>query len=240
MSQSKRDPNTFEVAVHDSVGITEQHPGGRQQSPARHRDEILQKIRERQVELVQYYVKPHNKKARPVGEKDIPRVIKDGMRMAEMCLVGRGDYTLADALAHTQVDDQDPLRFFVYRTTNQKGEPDMFLFINPVIVGTSGTPVGELEGCMSFPEEPMKTVFRYPQVKLRFQTLAHRVNKRDGEPKADTQPYLTPFVDQYFRGMNARMVQHECAHLNGSNIYDKEHSILACEGGMDIRLDKKT
>lgn len=226
MSTSKHDPNTFEAFVHDDVGLAELHPGGVAEKKLT-QEEAMVKVRERQLELVSHYVKPHNKKGRIITAADVKRVVEEATLMSEMCLVGRGDYTLAPAIAHTQVNDTDPLRFFVY-SRHDIGKSE--IYVNPIILNTTGDLLGIPEGCLSFPEEPMKSIMRFNQVKVQFQTLYQKANK-DGMGEGEI--LLTPPVKKHFSGFMAKIFQHEVAHLNGKNMYDKDHSALDCENGVD-------
>jgi peptide deformylase len=140
--------------------------------------------------------------------------------MHEMCMVGRGDYSTAYAIAHSQINDEDPLRFFV----TVKGE----IYINPVIVSNHHELNQVQEGCMSYPEEPMKTVVRFKKITAKYRTVAHKVNSQTGEEVAE--PYLTKEIVSDFDGMMSHILQHECQHLNGWDIYSDGSSALKAIG----------
>jgi peptide deformylase len=179
------------------------------------REEAVKKVLERKVFLADKYVKPHNKKSRKVTEEDLDRVLEDAPIMHEMCLVGRGDYTTAYAIAHPQINDEDPLAFYV----TFEGQ----IVINPHIINHTRHFVDKREGCMSYPEEPMKTVLRYNKVTARYQTVVTNVEKDEkGEDK--TVYKLSPDVETKYEGAEAQVVQHECSHLLGHNIYDEGYS----------------
>lgn len=221
----EKDPNTLEVSVSDDVSASEVM--GQPDQPMS-REELMQKVLERKVFLSSKYAKAHQKKSRLVTEADIPRVIEDSNLMAEMCLVGRGEYNIAHALAHSQIEEEDPLRFFVLRR-QEDGQP--FIFINPVIRKLWGDLEGIQEGCMSYPEEPLKTVFRFKKATMEFQTLAQSVDKNTGKELSGV--FLSDVVKQNYSGLVARIVQHEVAHLNGWNIYNDGYTATCCEGGVD-------
>lgn len=218
MSQdNEKDPNTLEVSVHDEMPLGEQHPGGATKpAPEKtaeemdaEREAIMLQIMERKIFLSEKYVAPHKKPSRRVKEEDLARVIEDAKIMHEMCMVGRGEYTTAFAIAHSQINDQDPLRFFV----TYRGE----IFVNPVIVDKTHEIHQTQEGCMSYPEEPMKTVTRFKTVTVKYRTVAHKVSAESGEQLED--PYLTKELTSKFSGDFAQIMQHECQHLNGWDIY---------------------
>ncbi len=225
---SQKDPNTLEVSVTDTVGVAELGPGGptkgAPETPELTNEELAVKIRERQVELVKYYVEPHNKPSRMATDADVERIQKDATIMHEMCIAGRADYVQGHALAHTQINDTDPIRFFVWIEDDGRAR----VFINPVIETASGEMIAGEEGCMSYPSDLKKVVFRYKHVKLRFQTLGLKVDKATGEQTSEVFISEPGTVNIY--GHNARIVQHEVSHLNGHNIYDNDFSVFHCMG----------
>lgn len=176
------------------------------------RDETIQKVLERKVLLSNKYVKPHNKVSRKVKSSDLDRVLEDATFMHEMCLVGRADYTTAYAIAHPQIDEKDPLAFYV--------TIEGHIVINPVIVRYTHQFLDKKEGCMSYPEEPMKIVLRFNKVTMTYQTLIQKVK----EEKPQGKPTLSKKVTVEYSGTQAQVVQHELSHLLGHNIYDKDHT----------------
>lgn len=221
-SLTAKDPNTFEVSVTDTVGVAELTPGGpsepKPEDPTEQkteeeiqaeREEIIRKVLERKVELADKYVAPHTIAARHIKDEDIQRVLTEATLMHEMCMVGRGEYNTAYAIAHTQICSEDPLRFFV----TIKGE----IYINPVIVNNSHELHQTNEGCMSYPDEPMKTVTRFKKVTVRYRTISHKVDPTNGESVGGYA--LTKEITTEFEGMMSQIMQHECQHLNGWDIY---------------------
>lgn len=216
---NENDENTINVFVSDEVGLGD-GPGGVPPKPEEkpeksaeeieaEREAIIQKVVERKVFLADKYVKPHTKSSRRVKEEDLPRVLTEAAIMHEMCMVGRGEYNTAHAIAHSQIDSEDPLRFFV----TIKGE----IYINPVIVSHSHELNQEKEGCMSYPDEPMKSTMRFKKVTVKYRTVAHKVNVETGESLGSH--YLTKEITSEFDGAMAQIMQHECQHLNGWDIY---------------------
>lgn len=112
--------------------------------------------------------------------------------MIELCHKRNGNYPGAFALAHCQVDHENPLAFFVFS--------DGRIIINPTLVGGAG-PGRHREGCMSFPIAPMKTVMRYNFVTVKY------LDENFEEITRESQ------------GLEAAIFQHEIDHFNGKSIY---------------------
>lgn len=246
MSEEIKDPNTIELSVHETVGVSELHPGGKtvpkpttqevsvndtvglsEQTPGSPKDtkpagmsreDIIKYVLERKVFLSEHFVAPHHKKSRRVTNEDLLRVIEDAKVLHEICLVGRGDYNAAFAMAHPQIDDQDPLRFFI----TQEGQ----FYINPVIINHTKHLNDKKEGCMSNPSDPMKTVMRFHKITVRYQTIAYK--EKNGQ--VVSEPFLTPEVTAEYGSRESEILQHEMQHLNGSNIYFENASALDCVG----------
>ena len=210
----KKEGKTLEVEVNDTIGVSEAPTEEKGKTFEETREEIIKKVLERKVFLAGKYVKPHSKVARPVEEKDIPKLLEDAKVMHEMCLVGRADYSTAYAIAHTQIEEKDPMSFYV----TMEGQ----IIINPVIVRYTHQLIEKREGCMSYPEEPMKTVLRFHKITLRYQTLSQKVKKG----KITGEPQLTKVVVSEYAGQESQVIQHECSHLLGHNIYDKDYSAV--------------
>ena len=75
-------------------------------------------------------------------------------------------------------------------------EMDAIVMINPDILEAGGENIWGEEGCLSVPDQ-RGLVLRSEAVHVRYQTLT-------GE-----------WVEQYFQGFPARIIQHEIDHLNG-------------------------
>ncbi len=84
-----------------------------------------------------------------------------------------------------------------------KPQSEMFAFINPVITYKGGSMVKDTEGCLSVPNTWVD-VERFSEVELEF----------TGE---DGDRYKVKAEDFF-----ARIIQHECDHLDGVLIIDKE------------------
>lgn len=192
-------------------------PPGKATPSAQERQEQLPKeeVEKRRKIMLEYtrlsgrYCPPHNKKSRWVKPSDLPLVVADGKDLVAMCSLPRGKYSGISALAHPQIDDKNPLRFFVL--------PNGMVIINPVIINHTKVPVFKEEGCMSFPDNDIKKMVpRYNKVTVTYQTLTHEGEK--------TEPILSKPMTEGLNGGPAHVFQHECGHLNGCNIYDADYS----------------
>lgn len=172
-----------------------------------------QENKEDQINLLELYVKPHKKIARVVTEDDVKTVMKDATNMVKLSRMGRGYYQNAAAIAHPQINDKDPLRFFVLK--------DGFLIVNPEIIEHTRHTIDSQEGCMSFPSELMITVQRFNKIKVRFQAFIT-------DPNDENKVILSEFREEDLSGKLAKIFQHEIHHLNGVNIYDEDYSPETC------------
>ena len=144
------------------------------------------------------FVKPHQKISREVTQKDIKRVIKDGQLMFQLCHTKIGSYKSAYAIAHPQITDKDPLRFFV--TREQK------MIINPVIVRHTNAMMLKDEGCMTFSDTAPINKMRYHKCEVEFQQI-------------DEKGKLTAPRVWACKGIEAQIVQHEIDHFNCKYLY---------------------
>ena len=201
---------TAKVSVNESIKMTDvPNDAG----------DVMGRYYERQMEYLKRYVEPHKKLSRFITDKDINIVLSEGKVMLELCRIPRGIYGNIAAIAHPQINDVDPLRFFVTAAG--------MLIINPVIINHTKTPIFKDEGCMSYPEELIKKVARYNKIIVEYQTLLK------GE---DGKPALSPVITEGYNGNIANVFQHEIGHLNGVYIYDKDYS---AESSIGIPEEKK-
>ena len=159
------------------------------------------------LQLQERFVEPHSKKSRFVKRGDLPRLLSEAQIMLDLLTYPRGLYTDGKALAHPQIDTEDPLRFFVL--------PNGVIIVNPVIVNHTKAPVFKEEGCMSYPNEPVKTMLpRYNKIEMIYQTIV--------KDEKDESPRLSKAQRVDLNGESAWIAQHECGHFNGCHIYDKD------------------
>lgn len=154
------------------------------------------------MELIQ---KIGDKKSRKVLEKDIAEIRKLIPEIHAMCHVPIGFHGKgAMAISHCQVDQKDPMRFFVL--------VDGSTVINPTIKKCVGKIVRHDEGCMSYVDTThLIGVDRYKKIIVSFTGLANADSELE---EAECLP-LT--------GDLAYIFQHEVDHMNGKHIYDKQH-----------------
>lgn len=146
------------------------------------------------------YVEPHKVRSREVVESDLPRVLEEAHVLFQLCYTYHGLHAGGFAVAHPQIDDKEPLRFFV--TAEQE------IVINPEITNHTSTKVDHKEGCLSFPGLYPIVVQRWNKCEVRYQTLT-------------PEGKLSEFTNEPLTGRRARIFQHEIDHFDGKYIYDK-------------------
>lgn len=214
--QNPSQPSTLKVNVSETVKSNDVPMGGHgdSRSPSDIEKHIQQqKAMAEFIRLQGRFIPAHNKKARWVKAADLPKVLTDGKDLLNMCRIPRGEKKGAISMAHTMVNDQDPLRFFVI---NNGVNPSGMVIINPVIIDSTKVPTLQTEGCMAFPDKPAKNLVpRFNKITVTYQTLVKR--------EQDKEPILTNPITETLNGKSSFMFQHECSHLNGANIYDKDY-----------------
>lgn len=210
------EPETLSISVAEEIKTKEASPGTPASQLAKNKEENLppEEIEKRQKIMLEYtrlsgrYCEPHKVKSRWVTEKDMPRVLADGKDMVAMCALPRGKYNGVSALAHSQIENKDPLRFFVL--------PNGQVVINAIIINHTKALVDKKEGCMSYPDKDMVIVQRYNRVTVLYQSL----EKQEGSE----EPKLSKKLEENVNGGVAHVFQHELSHLNGSYIYNEDFS----------------
>ena len=211
----------LQVKAEELIKTKEKSPGNPPLTKAQIEEKLPpEEIERRQKALVEYtrlsgrYVPAHNKKARWVTSADIPAVVADGKDMVTMCQLPRGLYSGIAALAHPQIDDKDPLRFFVL--------PTGMVIINPVVTSHTKVPLFKDEGCLTFADRVAKTMVpRFNKITVTYQTLARKDDHSD--------PILSIPATEELSGGPSHTFQHEISHLNGINIYDEDFTAESCE-----------
>lgn len=212
----------FFVTAAETVKTVEKSPG----TPAMTKEQEEEKlppeeIEKRQKVILEYtrlsgrYCPPHNTKSRWVKQSDLPRVVADGKDMVAMCHLPRGEYSGIAALAHSQIEEKDPLRFFVL--------PNGMVVVNAIITEHTKVPIFKEEGCLSFVDrETKKMIPRYNKITVTYQTLARKDENSD--------PVLSKPATEELSGGPSHTFQHEISHLNGVSIYDEGYTAESCEG----------
>lgn len=139
-------------------------------------------------------IEPHKIKSREVIDADITRILEDAESMKKYV----GGHCVA--LAHSQIENNDPLRFFV----TQSGE----LIINPKITRHVNYTVDSNEGCMTYPDLEVTKKQRWHKIEVEYQTI---VDKKLSEKM---QIQLT--------GLRAFIFQHEINHFDAIYCYDEK------------------
>lgn len=150
-------------------------------------------------------VPPHSKVSREVTEKDVIRVTEEAKILYAICFEPMGLYKGAHAMAHPQIDDKDPLRFFV--TSDRK------IIINPVITRHSNYFVDSTEGCRTFSDKQQVIVPRWQKIEVDYVTIML-------DPKDKEKFKLSSGQHDNLSGFPAFIVQHETDHLNAKYIYE--------------------
>jgi len=212
--------DTLQINVAEEIVLKDIGPGTPAPTAKQTEEQLPpEEIEKRQKILTEFtrlsarYCLPHNKKSRWVTEADLPRVIADGKDLVAMCSLPRGKYSGIAALAHPQIDDRDPLRFFVL--------PNGMVVINPVITLKTKVPVFKKEGCMSHSTKEMKEMIPRPnKITVTYQTLAQKNN--------DSEPELSKSITETLNGGYGHIFVHEIDHLNGQDIYTENFDPEAC------------
>ena len=144
-------------------------------------------------------VTPHNIISREVTGEDLEVILKISKEMLEYCRKPMGIFKSILALAHAQVENKSPLRFFV--TT--EGE----IIVNPEIRRHTQSCVKSKEGCCSFPDRYSIEVDRWNKCEVDYYLL-----QEDGT--------LSELIYEKLSGVRAKMFQHEIQHFEGRYIYE--------------------
>ena len=146
------------------------------------------------------YIKPHKKVSQKVRSIHFQKIKDESKKMVALCREPRGRYAYALALAHCQVESENPLRFFVIR--------EGITVINPVMVNHTKVPVDSEEACMSFPEKAPVTVKRSHKCTVEYSLLGVST--------------ITGVQTKGFSGKPAKMFQHMIDLLDAKTIYDED------------------
>ena len=149
-------------------------------------------------------VPPHDKVSRTVTDKDIERVVEESKILHAICFEPMGMYGGAWAMHHSQIDDKDPLNFFV---TAEKR-----IIVNPKITRHTKTTVDSKEGCRSFSELPEIVVKRWNKIETEFQSVMV-------DPDNKNKFKLSSVITEGFNGFKSFVFQHEVGHSEGKLIY---------------------
>jgi peptide deformylase len=144
-------------------------------------------------------IDPHNKKSRLIKSSDYDRVLSDSQRIIQEAFSPTGIFRDVYSVAHPQITDRDPLRFFVLR--------DKTIVMNPIILNHTKTTVDSLEACLSFPSNFSITVQRWNKCVVRYEKL--NFDK------------TVEVIEANLNGLEAKIFQHEIDHLDAIYIYEQ-------------------
>lgn len=155
---------------------------------------------------------PHTKVARLVTKADLQRVFREAEEIYKMLNTPRGLYRGFFAIAQPQVDDQDPLRYFVVNNQTQEFHNwSSIVIVNPVIIRHTEHTVNSNEGCASFPLLPEKIVQSYNRMEVEYSPL---------EFTEDRKPVLGKRIIRNCHSKVAKVFFHEINHLDAKYIYE--------------------
>lgn len=224
---SKKDKKEEEPPAVLSINVAEEIkmkdvPPGTPAPTKKEKQEALppEEVAQRQKVMLEYtrlasrYCEPHTNKSKWVTKEDISRLVSDGNDLVAMCNLPRGKYSGIAALTHTQINNKDPLRFFVL--------PNGMVIINPIITDHTKALVDKDEACMSYPNRDIKkNIPRYNKITVMYQTLS-----KDDKDNV----ILSEVVTQELSGSQAHVFQHKIGHLNGkgSDIFTDDYNPESC------------
>lgn len=138
----------------------------------------------------------NNVVSREVTNDDLDRVIEEGMILHRLCNLPFGPFTGAVVLSHSQIEKNDPLRFFV----GQNGT----IIINPKITRHTSHKELKQEGCYRFPDQPKRFAERFYRIEWEYDMISV-----DDEGK---KVLIHGSGDQ--KGSNAQAAQHMIDHMD--------------------------
>lgn len=158
----------------------------------------------REETLAKMLVAPHEKISRDVTEKDISKITEGTKVLYELCFVPIGYYKGAYAMHHSQIDDKDPMNFFV--THERK------IIINPKITRHSNYTVDSKEACRTFSDQPQVIVPRWQKIEVEYVTVMI-------DPEDKEKFKLSGVIKESLSGFEAFVMQHEFDHGQAKYIY---------------------
>lgn len=155
-------------------------------------------------EIKMRLVLPHDKKSRVVVDADLDKVVDAIRVLHEICFMDVGLFHGAYAMHHSQIENEDPMNFFVTM--------DRAIIINPVITRHSNYTVDSKEGCVSFADKPQITVPRWHKIEVEYVTIMT-------DPENKDKFKLSTIRKSNLSGHMAFIFQHEIDHGNAQFIY---------------------
>ena len=159
-------------------------------------------------------VKPHIKISREITQEDLasPEFGLLCANMIALCRKGNGVYEGFFAVAHPQVNNTDPLRFFIIGDKYKHKFEDQII-ANPVITRHTKTTVKSYEGCLSFSNYPMTEAQRYNKTEVDYTPV---ILDKEGKAIFSNKKHVN------LSSKEAKIFQHEIDHLDAKYIYPLE------------------
>ena len=167
------------------------------------KEEVVEK-KEEVKPVTDRLVKPHTLKSRQVAEEDVDRVVSESKILHELCFGAVGIYKGAYAMHHSQIDDKDPLDFFVL--------VERKIVINPVITRHSNYFKDSKEGCVTYNHLPQTIVPRWQKIDVEYRTIMV-------DPENKDKFKLSGIITEKLSGPKAFVFAHEYDHGKGKYIY---------------------
>lgn len=143
--------------------------------------------------------------------EDLPRVFEESEKIYKLLNTKIGMYKRFYAIAHPQVEAEDPLRFFVLnnKTDEFKRWPEIVI-INPVVLRHTNMATDSEEGCASLSTMPVIAVQRWTKCEVEFTPLQF---------DKENNPIMGKRKTMNLSGKAAKVFQHEQDHLDAKYIY---------------------
>lgn len=156
---------------------------------------------QQEQQLVPYLETPSV--GRPVTDEDVPRILEAGQEMIDLCFMPYGKYLGSLIITHTQIEDKDPLNFFVVNS----GE----VIVNPKVVKHTEKPVDKMISSNVKPFADPKEVPVYNKIEIEYQSIS-------------TEKKLTKVKTQSLSGNGSAYTQVAIAMLKGKHIHMDDYS----------------
>ena len=156
-------------------------------------------------------IAPHKNVSRLVKPDEAMLVFKESEKIFPLLDTPIGRYRNFFAIAHPQVEEDRPMRFFIVNPKAMEFlKYQSIVIINPVILRHTNSTIESEEGCLTFAKYPPAKVQRWNKCEAEFSPLMFDENKK---------PYIGKRIKLSLNGIVSKIFQHECDHLNAKYIY---------------------
>ncbi|HEA46435.1 MAG TPA: hypothetical protein ENH99_01500 [Candidatus Pacearchaeota archaeon] len=167
-------------------------------------EEVIKIVEEISEMLLKRIVPPHKKKSKEVTNDDMDRIVEEAKVLYALCFQPVGIYKGSFAVHHSQIDDKDPLNFFV--TYERK------IVINLEIVKHSNYEVDSKESCLTFSQDNPIMIKRWQKIEVIYVTIMVDPDNKD-------KFRLSSAIKESLSGKDAFVFQHEFDHSEPKYIY---------------------